>query len=357
MFIFYKFLKKPASTIEQYATSSALSNKLIKYGYNPQLILTKDKLSYVMLDSCIYSSNFKIPLSNFKEQYTIISKAQMNERICLLDMVNKTAENEIQRAERSVCNALIMAIKEIKYNGVTNYQKNNLESRLLMAKLRGFDTENILYHETNQVNEQAILNEGFDLSFVDARRSDSIMPDGVFLKPNNERIGVAKDNPIQMPFFIKKGHYLKFENREDLEHFLNQSSEYKKSLQQGKNNNECSKKIFDSLMKKMTTAMIQQGEQINLNDKNSVKNAVKEHLDNWQKQTVNDATKTRKIGTEYIKKLGYDGIHVKNDKGSWGREIETIVVLDPNNLQSTQKDFALKKNNEINLDNFADFSL
>ena len=39
--------------------------------------------------------------------------------------------------------------------------------------------------------------------------------------------------------------------------------------------------------------------------------------------------------TELIKSKGYDGVHIKNDEGSFGRNIETWIAFKSNQVKST----------------------
>ena len=49
--------------------------------------------------------------------------------------------------------------------------------------------------------------------------------------------------------------------------------------------------------------------------------------------------------TELIKSKGYDGVHIKNDEGSFGRNIETWIAFKSNQVKSTDNLDTFDKNN------------
>ena len=101
------------------------------------------------------------------------------------------------------------------------------------AQAMGFD--NPMFHETEGTNiENGLLN--FDVRRVGAAASDEQTPYAMFLKPHPANIGIARQNPAQMPVLVKtdlsdQNIRHPFADREELQQYLDQFPEIKKSTQ------------------------------------------------------------------------------------------------------------------------------
>lgn len=68
-------------------------------------------------------------------------------------------------------------------------------------------------------------------------------------------------------------------------------------------------------------------------------------LKEWKKEVNKANRKARVRLTELIKSKGYDGVHIKNDEGSFGRKIETWIAFKSNQVKSTDNLGTFDKNN------------
>lgn len=199
----------------------------------------------------------------------------------------------------------------------------------------------LLYHQTSKENEQKILEEGFDISKGQARLSDEVMPDGIFLKYDDSDIEIGhaeKEQRAQMAFYVKLTNPLVVDNRNELADFLNQDIEYRKAFDEIEWVDKEEKQKHDKLYKEMTK--VERGK---LKD-SPIHDQVWEQLNAWDAKIKDLATEARNIGTEFLKSKGYDGIIMENDSGSFGRKVRTVVVFSPEQIRTAKPDTELPIN-------------
>jgi hypothetical protein len=188
------------------------------------------------------------------------------------------------------------------------------------------------FHETSGKNiEDGLLN--FDVKRAGAAVSDEQTPYAMFIKPHGENIGVARENPAQMPLMVKsnltnENILVNFENREELQQYLNQFPDIKNAT---KAVNDLDKKManyMDEVMRKVDV-LDGQGKTeeatklLNSIDSNSnlmrAFDAKTNELAAISKQKITDLFKSRNIGT----------VSLSNDAGNFGRKTITEMVLNP----------------------------
>lgn len=189
----------------------------------------------------------------------------------------------------------------------------------------------VLYHQTHKDNKNSIFNDGFDLSKKGARASDEGMPDGIFMKPTNEDIGVGgiKENELQIPLFASIKNPLVVRTREQLMQKYMDDTQYVSIIQDLKEFDNKNSKLFDEEWE---------------NSKNFTKEELRNSddrfdkiLDVWKEGIREKATKARERLTELIQNDGYDGLIVESDQGSFGRTVKTYVAFKPNQVKSSSE--------------------
>lgn len=190
----------------------------------------------------------------------------------------------------------------------------------------------ILYHQTNKEAEKQIFERGYDLSKGKARISDEVMPDGIFLKYDEKDIGVGaieKADRTQMPFYVRLINPLVVKNREDLvNNVLLENKEYSEAYWNLKEYDSKSLKENDGLwneMKKYDRKTLIE---------NKIFQKIQKQTEDWGNQIDLLATEARQIATNYLKSLGYDGLIMEEDAGSWNRTVKTIVVFSTAQIRS-----------------------
>jgi len=188
------------------------------------------------------------------------------------------------------------------------------------------------FHETSGKNiEDGLLN--FDVKRAGAAVSDEQTPYAMFIKPHGENIGVARENPAQMPLMVKsnltnENILVNFENREELQQYLNQFPDIKNATKAVSDLDKKMANYMDEVMRKVDV-LDGQGKTeeatklLNSIDSNSnlmrAFDAKTNELAAISKQKITDLFKSRNIGT----------VSLSNDAGNFGRKTITEMVLNP----------------------------
>jgi hypothetical protein len=198
------------------------------------------------------------------------------------------------------------------------------------AQAMGFD--NPMFHETEGANiENGLLN--FDVRRVGAAASDEQTPYAMFLKPHPANIGIARQNPAQMPVLVKtdlsdQNIRHPFADREELQQYLDQFPEIKKSTQAVR---DLDRQMADYMaeVNKKVDELDEQGktqEADKLMDSlRSGSKLMKEfdarmnELSAISKEKITDLFKSRGIGT----------VGLTRDAGMFNRSTVTDMVLNP----------------------------
>lgn len=183
----------------------------------------------------------------------------------------------------------------------------------------------IVFHETSRENAGSIDRHGFDINKVNARGNDDQMPNGIFFKPTDEPIGVARERPMQLPFVLAIQNPLHVANREGLAAFLSQDPDYKMLARRAMQLDTQIATTADRLMANNETWSKYQAALSKMFDKGRVVHAKL-------------ATKARACATTLLKRHGYDGLIVDNDEGGTfgNKTVTTIVAFSPSQVQRVQ---------------------
>lgn len=173
-----------------------------------------------------------------------------------------------------------------------------------------------LYHQTDAEIE------AFDTSRKGSGYYDSQTPEGIFLKTTNKDIGLKGKKQIEVYADIKNP--LVVENRTALETWAKVDSKYKNAIDEAKAIDKKNEARYNEL---------------------EAEDECERFLKEWKKEVNKANRKARVRLTELIKSKGYDGVHIKNDEGSFGRNIETWIAFKSNQVKSTDNLGTFDKNN------------
>lgn len=151
---------------------------------------------------------------------------------------------------------------------------------------------------------------------------DSQTPEGIFLKTTNDDIGLKGKKQIEVYADIKNP--LNVVNRTVLETWAKADSQYKNAIDEAKAIDKKNEARYNEL---------------------EAEDECERFLKEWKKEVNKANRKARVRLTELIKSKGYDGVHIKNDEGSFGRNIETWIAFKSNQVKSTDNLDTFDKNN------------
>ena len=202
----------------------------------------------------------------------------------------------------------------------------------------------VMYHQTTKEAADNIYETEFDITKGKARLGDNLMPDGFFFKPTESDIGVGGDNKVQMPVYldIKKPFYIK--DREDMEFVMSKEiPKFQKLLNKQKEIDKKFSKLLDE-QEEILDAKPSEEYRSYIYEFDKKSKAI---LEQWENEQKDIPTESRKLITDFLKKEGYDGLIMKNDAGSFGRKVESYVVLEPNKIKSVNNKGAFSKDGNI----------
>lgn len=193
----------------------------------------------------------------------------------------------------------------------------------------------VLYHQTD--GEFTI----FDTRHAGAGSKDSDTPFGIFLKRSAGDIGLAGKK--QMALYANITNPLRAANREDLIRQLREISdryaaiadrqkqldyEYHEKFEQAK-------KAWQDYITEWRAANPGANRRA-LNDDpkfNELFDAEDDIVDEWTAAADRLATEAKEIITADLRSAGYDGVFLENDVGSWNRQTDAIIALDPQQVK------------------------
>ena len=201
-----------------------------------------------------------------------------------------------------------------------------------------------VWHQTSPAAAEAIRRQGFRIDLPRARVNDREMPDGVFLKFTDQKIGVAKD-PVQILVEANVRNPLILRDRDQLKSLLRTDEEYNRLLADyGLTNEEFRQKVADldeeedriyAIVYAQRRAKGEVGRMMRHEDLRlaSVDERLEHTIEAWSRSLDGAAAKVRKRVTELVRSLGHDAVLMVCDEGSFGRTVKTLVVLDPQNVR------------------------
>ena len=192
------------------------------------------------------------------------------------------------------------------------------------------------YHQTQ--NEFTV----FDTLRKGAGASDNETPYGIFIKPTNNDIGL-KGN-IQLPLYAKAENLIEASDRNDLVSKIRRMSakyselyddrktldiEYKKLIEDAEKAEFAYIKIWREQNPTALRTAIYEDAKFNELQDNEEK-----VIQEWERKGNNIDSKMKEEITRALRANGYDGVHLLKDRGSFGRSVETYILLDNNQVKS-----------------------
>ena len=192
--------------------------------------------------------------------------------------------------------------------------------------------ENRGFHETEGANiESGLLS--FDSRRVGAAASDEQTPYAMFVKPHGAGIGIARNNPAQMPLMVKsnltdENIMRAFGNRDDLQQYLNQFPEIKKATQAVRDLDHQMANYMGEIEKK-SDALYSQGKIQEADKLLDSLNVNSKLLKEFDARTNELAAISKQKITDLFKSQGIGTVGLTNDAGAFGRNTITDMVLNP----------------------------
>lgn len=197
-------------------------------------------------------------------------------------------------------------------------------------------TPMVLYHQTG--NEFTV----FDPKHSGAGSSDQQTPFGIFMKTSDKNIGVKGDKQIALYANIQNP--LRAANRADLVQKMKQlSPDYAALCEDYDQMNESFKAQTDAAGKALEEYMAQWRKEnpsasrraiYDDEEFNRLSDAEDETISLWEQNDLEMSTRAKEIITQCLRDNGYDGVFLSIDSGSWGRQTDAIIALDPSQVKS-----------------------
>lgn len=194
----------------------------------------------------------------------------------------------------------------------------------------------VLYHQTDA--DFTV----FDPMHEGAGTRDQDTPFGIFLKSSDRNIGVRGEK--QMPLYASIQKPLEVRNREELMYQLRRMSddyvmltaEHEKLDREYKQKHEEARKAIREYMTKWRKEHPEASRRALWDDAefNKIYDAEDDILDEWETAARKLEKKSKEVITAALRKAGYDGVIIKEDKGSFGRSTDAYIALDPEQVKS-----------------------
>jgi hypothetical protein len=189
------------------------------------------------------------------------------------------------------------------------------------------------FHETEGANIEKGLSS-FDVNRVGAAATDEQTPYAMFIKPSPIGIGVARKNPAQMPVLVKsdltdENILMAFQNREELQQYLNQFPGIKQSTQAVRD--------LDRQMAKRMNELTEKANQLDIEGKTEEADKIYKLMESdsammkeFDAKSNELAAKAKDQITRLFKSQGIGTVGLTEDRGAMGRKTITSMVLNPN---------------------------
>jgi hypothetical protein len=189
------------------------------------------------------------------------------------------------------------------------------------------------FHETEGANIENGLSN-FDVKRVGAAASDEQTPYAMFIKPHPAGLGIARNNPAQMPLMVKSNltdeNILKaFADRGELQQYLDQFPEIKKSTNAVRELDQKMAKHMEELSNK-ADELYAQGK---IEEADRIYNSMgfdSPMMKEFDARTGELAAKAKQQITDLFNSQGVGTVGLTNDAGAFGRKTITEMVLNPN---------------------------
>ena len=208
----------------------------------------------------------------------------------------------------------------------------------------------VMYHQT------AADIEVFDPKHKGAGTYDGETPFGIFMKPNDSDIGL--NGNIQMPLFVRMMNPIQFRSRSELSKWLKDNVEgYAELVEKLKNSNAEYQLKYDKSDEEFDTAYTElynrkrNGEKFTeaqwRQEVEKLSKKSKEVLKAWEEATNKISAEQKELVDKAFKSMGYDGVILQKDAGSFGRSVSTTIAFEPNQVKS-----AVGNNGNFDINNY-----
>lgn len=212
--------------------------------------------------------------------------------------------------------------------------KNHPENASKVVNADG--TPKIVYHQTD--SDFTI----FDTRHEGAGTRDSDTPFGIFMKSSDKDIGLKGGK--QMALYASIKNPLVVKNREELIAKLrNISQDYAQAYEDLRELNDAYSQKYEDAKKELRDYMTKWREEHTGSSRtalydderfNELYNAEDNVIDEWEEEARKVETISKDAITRDLEKKGYDGVIVRQDKGSFGRLTDTYIALKPEQVKS-----------------------
>ena len=195
----------------------------------------------------------------------------------------------------------------------------------------------VLYHQTG--NDFTV----FDTRHEGAGTSDNETPFGIFMKPTDENIGLRGGKQMELYANIKNP--LVVEERGDLIWRARRMSDgYDQAMKEIERADVEYERKSDEMRRAIREYMMQwrsenpSASRVALYDDatyNEMSGREEQILDEWDSTSRQLAKKAKEELTKALKENGYDGVFLKNDRGSFGRVVSAYIALEPEQVKLT----------------------
>lgn len=197
-------------------------------------------------------------------------------------------------------------------------------------------TPKIVYHQTS--SDFTV----FDPRHEGAGTRDSDTPFGIFLKSSDKDIGLKGGK--QMALYASIKNPLVVQNRQDLTQKLSKlSQDYQQASEDLRKLNADYQQKFDDAKEAWRNYMAEwrkehpDASRTALYDDeqfNKLFSAEDDVIDEWEAEARKIETRSKEAITRDIEANGYDGIIIRQDKGSFGRSTDAYIALHPEQVKS-----------------------
>lgn len=202
-----------------------------------------------------------------------------------------------------------------------------------------------MFHETDAENIHI-----FDISMNTHGETDSETPYGIFTKSSDKNIGLGSR---QMELFVKAERTLNVANRQDVKNKIPELLPYYDEIAR-------IDREYDALIEKLEDAEmdilyewleehpdveidevysnehIAKGKPADIDSQEYLEahNAYVKAMEEWKRKYGEIAVKCKKIITSYLRNNNYDSMYFAVDGGSRGRQTDSLILLDKNQVKS-----------------------
>lgn len=222
----------------------------------------------------------------------------------------KRERAEMQRFIGKTLSKIILRLKE-------RPEESLLLSRLHQMAHDDINISQIYYHETEADNVTGILTQGFRLDKPLARKRETHLPDGVFVKKHQETLDISHV-PVQIPVFLTHNRIRSFNNRRDIADHTRCIPAYQA--------------LLDEIERVSDDYDAQCGHLLKLENTAENRAEYDTVLRNWKAALHPLASQARACLVEHFKNNDQVLLQILEDEGSHGRTVETYLALNPEDV-------------------------